>query len=116
MSPTGVGLRRGRSGEEVAVWVVAALVVLCGCFQFREWLACRRSPTRRNSTARNGWAGNPSLVPSTVARRRGLGDASIISAVGLIMAGLSAPLAFSHAASTWRTPAVVLTLSAPVLS
>jgi hypothetical protein len=32
------------------------------------------------------------------------------------MAGLSAPLAFSHATSAWRTPASVVTLSGPVLS
>ena len=64
---------------EMAIWAGSALAVLVGYFQVREWLGCRRSPSRRNATARNGFLGNPGVVPSTVAGRRGLLDASIVS-------------------------------------
>ena len=99
----------------MGVWAGAAFAVLLGCFQLREWLACRRSPSRRNSTARNGWLGNPGLVPSTVAGRRGLIDASIVSATGLIMLGFGAPLFLAGTGSTWRSLATFLTLCGLIL-
>ena len=70
---------RAVPGVGMGIWAGAAL---CGAprrFQLYEWLGCRRSPSRRNSTARNGRLGN-AMVPSTVAGRRGLLDASIVSA------------------------------------
>lgn len=107
MSPADEGLRPSRIGVEMGDWAFAAFAFLLGTFQLREWLACRRSPSRRNATARNGFIGR---VPSTVAARRGLLDASVVSATGLMILGLVAPLSLAGAESIWRSLATNLTL------
>ena len=97
-------------GVGMGVLAGAAFAVLLGGFQLREWLACRSSPSRRNATARNGWAGNPGVVPSTVAGRRGLIDASIVSASGLILLGLGAATFVAAPGSTLRDAGAPMTL------
>lgn len=94
----------------MGAWAGAALAVLLGCFQLREWLGCRRSPARRNSTARSGWLGYPGVVPRTLAGRRGLLDATIVSATGLIMLGFGTPLFLTEGESHWRRLAMLLAL------
>lgn len=82
-------------GVEMGIWAGAALAVLLGGFQLYEWLSCRKSPARRNATARNSFV---AALVATVAGRRGLLDASIVSAGGLFMLGVGAPL------SLWAAP------------
>ena len=72
-------------------WAGAALAFLVAGFQLYEWLKCRRSPARRNATARHGWLG-VAFLPSTVAGRRGLLDASIVSSGGLLLVGAGTAL------------------------
>jgi len=85
----------------------AALAVFLGCFQLYEWLGCRKSPSRRNATARNSLL---AALVSTVAGRRGVLDASIVSAIGLFMVGTGAPLSLAGAESSWRSLATLLTM------
>lgn len=94
------------------MWAGAAVAILLGSFQLFEWLACRKSPSRRNATARNNL-----LAPliRTVAGRRGVLDASIVSAVALFMMGVGAPLFLTEEGSTWRTVARLLMLGGLIL-
>lgn len=85
----------------------AAFALLTGCFQLYEWLACRTSPSRRNATARNSPL---SRMISTVAGRRGVLDASIVSAAGLVMVGVGLGLSAAGAEATSSTVARSLTL------
>ena len=96
----------------MGIWAGAALAVLLGCFQLYEWLGCRRSPSRRNATARNSLA---SALVGTVAGRRGLLDASIVSAGGLFMLGVGAPLSLVGSESPWPSVARFLTLGGLLL-
>jgi hypothetical protein len=93
-------------------WMGAAFAVLLGCFQLYEWLVCRKSPSRRNATARNSLL-HP--VIKTVAGRRGILDASIVSAAGLFMVGVGVPLSLAAAESTGRSMARFLTLGGWIL-
>jgi hypothetical protein len=99
-------------GVEMGIWAGAALAVLLGGFQLYEWLSCRKSPARRNATARNSFV---AALVATVAGRRGLLDASIVSAGGLFMLGVGAPLSLVGPESAWRTVARFLTLGGLLL-
>lgn len=96
----------------MGIWAGAALAVLLGGFQLYEWLSCRKSPARRNATARNSFV---AALVATVAGRRGLLDASIVSAGGLFMLGVGAPLSLVGPESAWRTVARFLTLGGLLL-
>lgn len=96
----------------MGIWAGAALAVLLGCLQLYEWLSCRRSPSRRNGTARSSFV---AAFVGTVAGRRGLFDASIVSAGGLFMLGVGAPLSLVGSDSPWRSVARFLTLGCLLL-
>jgi hypothetical protein len=94
-------------------WASSAGFLLLGCFEIWQWLSCRRSPTRRESTARNYLLG-PVLAPSTVAGRRALLDAQLVAGVGLTVLALSGPVLVGdgdgplHRAALWLSIAGLL--------
>lgn len=93
------------------VWAGSALMFAVGCFLAQQWLACRTSPSRRSSTARSGFLNAAAFVPTTTAGRRGLLDASIVGAVGLIVTAVGTmPLQFLEVGRTWRLLGLVPTL------
>lgn len=96
----------------MGIWAGAALAVLLGCFQVYEWLGCRKNPSQRDSTARSSLV---AILISTVAGRRGLLDASIVSATGLFMLGFGAPLSLAGTESPVRSLGRFLTLGGLIL-